>query len=74
MNTSSQSFLPSQARHKPWRIYRWMMALAIISFFVAFLAGVQRVLRPSGAGSAFQTILLVVYANFNILIAFHKVR
>lgn len=57
-------FTHPQANHRPWRIYRWGITLLLLAFFVTFFAGVQRYFR----GSAINTILIIIYADFNLLL------
>lgn len=59
------------AQHKPWRIYRWTLTIGIIAFFIIFLVLVSKYYN-GGALNGFHTIMIILYANLQLLIAFHR--
>ncbi|KAJ9526929.1 hypothetical protein QJQ45_025369 [Haematococcus lacustris] len=56
------------ANHKPWRIYKWFVTLGLVVFIIVFFVGISRFMT----GSGFEAMLIVIYANWNLLVSFHK--
>jgi hypothetical protein len=58
------------ANHKTYRIYRYLMTIVMIMFLIVWLAVASRWYD----GNGFTTISIILWANFQLLCAFHKVR
>ena len=56
------------AKMKAWRIYRWVITFVLISAIIIFLVLIPRWYTGKGLTS----IMIILYANFNMLIAFHR--
>lgn len=65
-----RTYFTELADHKPYRIYRYIMTVSMFIFLVLWLALASRWYD----GNGFTSILVILWANFQLLVAFHKVR
>jgi 1,3-beta-glucan synthase len=63
-----QDYWMTVANNKPWRMYKWALALVIIGFIFAFLFGMTSLYEGNGG----TTICIILYANFNLVVFFHR--
>ncbi len=64
-----RTYFTELADHKPYRIYRYTLTLLAFIFLIVWLAVVSRWYD----GNGFTTLCVILYANFQLLIAYHKV-
>ncbi|GIL75226.1 hypothetical protein Vretimale_7896 [Volvox reticuliferus] len=63
-----KTYFTELADHKPYRIYRYLVTICLVIFLILWLAVVSRWYD----GSGFNTLCIILYANFQLLVAYHK--
>ncbi|PNH06649.1 Ankyrin repeat domain-containing protein [Tetrabaena socialis] len=63
-----KTYFTELADHKPYRIYRYIMTIAMFVFLIVWLAVASRWYD----GNGISTLCIILYANFQLLIAYHK--
>ncbi|GLI62082.1 hypothetical protein VaNZ11_004642 [Volvox africanus] len=63
-----KTYFTELANHKPYRIYRYMVTICMVIFLIHWLALVSRWYD----GNGFNTLCIILYANFQLLVAYHK--
>lgn len=63
-----KAYFTERANHKPYRIYRYMLAAALVIFLIVWLGVLPRWYE----GNGWTTLVIILYANFNLLLAYHK--